>query len=75
MRLLSNLISYIFHPIFIPLAGTIMYFLVTPKYTTLQARSGTILPIFILTIVIPILSFFILKNLGVVSSVFLTKPN
>ncbi len=75
MRLLSNLISYIFHPIFIPLAGTIMYFLVTPKYTTLEARSGTILPIFILTIVIPIISFFILKNLGVVSSVFLTKPN
>jgi len=75
MRLLSNLISYIFHPIFIPLAGTVMYFLVTPKYTTLEVRTGTILPIFILTIIIPIISFFILKNLGVVSSVFLTKPH
>jgi hypothetical protein len=75
MRLLSNLISYIFHPIFIPLAGTVMYFLVTPKYTNLEVRTGTILPVFILTIIIPIISFFILKNLGIVSSVFLTKPH
>ncbi|WP_297762678.1 hypothetical protein [uncultured Muriicola sp.] len=74
MRLLSKLVSYLFHPIFLPLAGTMSYFLITPKYTTLELKSGNILPIFILTILIPILSFFILKNIGVVSSVFLTKP-
>lgn len=74
MRLLSKLVSYIFHPIFLPLAGTMSYFLITPKYTTIELKSGNILPIFILTIIIPILSFFILKNIGVVSSVFLTKP-
>ncbi len=74
MRLLSKLVSYIFHPIFLPLAGTVSYFLITPKYTTIELKSGNILPIFILTIIIPILSFFILKNIGVVSSVFLTKP-
>ncbi len=73
MRLLSQLISYIFHPLFVPLAGTVSYFLITPKYTTLEMRSGNILPVFILTIIIPILSFFILKNLGVVQSVFLEK--
>ncbi len=74
MRLLSKLVSYIFHPIFLPLAGTVSYFLITPKYSTIELKSGNILPIFILTIIIPILSFFILKNIGVVSSVFLTKP-
>lgn len=74
MRLLSQLVSYIFHPIFLPLAGTVSYFLITPKYSTIELKSGNILPIFILTIIIPILSFFILKNIGVVSSVFLTKP-
>ncbi len=73
MRFLSQLVSYIFHPIFVPLAGTVSYFLITPKYTTLEMRSGNILPVFILTIIIPILSFFILKNLGVVGSVFLQK--
>ncbi|WP_424379461.1 hypothetical protein [Muriicola sp.] len=74
MRLISKLVSYLFHPIFLPLAGTISYFLITPKYTTIELQSGNILPVFILTIIIPILSFFILKNIGVVSSVFLTKP-
>ncbi|MEY8019393.1 hypothetical protein AB8P51_01060 [Muriicola sp. SD30] len=73
MRLLSQLVSYIFHPIFVPLAGTISYFLITPKYTTLEMRSGNILPIFILTIIIPILCFFILKNLGIVKTIFLSR--
>lgn len=71
MRQLFLLISYIFHPLFVPMAGTVAYFLVTPKYTPLEVQSGNILPIFILTIIIPIISFFILRNLGVVNSVFL----
>lgn len=71
MRQLFLLISYIFHPLFVPLAGTVSYFLVTPKYTPLEIQSGNILPVFILTIIIPIISFFILKNLGVVNSIFL----
>ena len=71
MRQLFLLISYLFHPLFVPMAGTVAYFLVTPKYTPLEVQSGNILPVFILTIIIPIISFLILKNLGVVSSVFL----
>ena len=71
MRQLFLLISYIFHPLFVPLAGTVAYFLVTPKYTPLELQGGNILPVFILTIIIPIISFFILKNLGLVESVFL----
>lgn len=71
MRQLFLLISYIFHPLFVPMAGTVAYFLVTPKYTPLELQSGNILPVFILTIIIPIISFFILKNLGVVNSIFL----
>jgi len=73
MHFLSKLLSYIFHPIFVPLAGTVSYFLITPKYTTLEMRSGNILPVFILTIIIPILSFFILKNLGIVKTIFLSR--
>lgn len=71
MRQLFLLISYIFHPLFVPLAGTVAYFMVTPKYTPLEIQSGNILPVFILTIIIPIISFFILRNLGLVNSVFL----
>ncbi|KPM31305.1 Putative transmembrane protein [Croceitalea dokdonensis DOKDO 023] len=63
-------VSYIFHPLFIPIAGTVSYFLVTPKYTSLSVQGGNILPIFILTVIIPILAFFILRNLGLISSIF-----
>lgn len=73
MRGFSRIVSFLFHPIFIPFAGTLIYFIVTPKYSPLEVQSGNILPIFILTIIIPIISFLILRNLGIVHSIFLTE--
>ncbi|MBT8307276.1 MAG: hypothetical protein KJN85_10090 [Maribacter sp.] len=69
MRLFQKVISYIFHPLLIPIAGTLAYFLITPKYSPLELQSGNILPIFILTVIIPIITFLILKNIGYVSSI------
>ncbi len=71
MRIFLKVISYIFHPLFVPIAGTLTYFIITPKYSPLELQSGNILPIFILTVIIPIISFFILRNLGVVNTVFM----
>ena len=73
MRVFLKLISYIFHPLFIPIIGTLAYFIITPKYSPLEIQSGNILPIFILTVIIPIISFFILKNVGLVSTVFMLE--
>jgi hypothetical protein len=69
MKLFQKVISYIFHPIFIPIAGTFAYFLITPKYSPLELQSGNILPIFILTVIIPIITFLILRNIGYVNSI------
>jgi len=69
MRLILHLVSYILHPLFIPIGGTIAYFTVAPS-STLEQQSGNILPIFILTVIIPIIFFLILKNLKLVTSVF-----
>ena len=69
MRLSFKILSYLFHPILIPIAGVIAYFMITPKYSPLEFQGGNILPIFILTVIIPILSFFILRNIGVVNSI------
>ncbi|MGB5668824.1 MAG: hypothetical protein WBM53_18450 [Maribacter sp.] len=69
MRFFLKIVSYIFHPLYIPIAGTFAYFFITPKYSPLELQSGNILPIFILTVIIPIISFLILKNLGFVHSV------
>ncbi len=64
-----KIISYIFHPLFIPIAGTIAYFQITPKYSPLELQGGNMLPIFILTVIIPIISFLILRNIGIVHSI------
>ncbi len=71
MGLFLRAVSYISHPLFIPLAGTIAYFIITPKYSPLEVQSGNLLPIFILTIIIPIVSYLILRNIGVVRSIFM----
>lgn len=71
MRQFLSLVSYIFHPLFVPIGGTVMYFMVTPRYSSLEVQSGNILPIFILTVIIPIIFFLILKNLGIINSIFL----
>lgn len=64
-----KIVSYIFHPLFIPIAGTIAYFQITPKYSPLELQRGNMLPIFILTVIIPIISFLILRNIGIVHSI------
>ncbi len=68
MKLFQQVISYIFHPLFIPVAGTIGYFAITPKYSPIEEQSGNILPIFILTVIIPIIAYLILKNIGLIKS-------
>lgn len=69
MKVFYNIVAYIFHPIFIPIYGVLVYFLVSKKYTSLAVKVGNLLPIFILTIVIPIICFLILRNIGVVNSI------
>lgn len=69
MKLFYRVISLLFHPIFAPIAGVVAYFLITPKYSPLELQSGNVLPIFILTIIIPIISFFILRNIGLINSI------
>jgi len=71
MRLFLKVISYIFHPIFVPVAGTLAYFIITPKYSPPELQSGNLLPIFILTVIIPIICYLILLNIGLVSSIFM----
>lgn len=70
MKLFLKAITYVFHPLFIPIAGALAYFMITPRYTPPEFQSSNILPIFILTIIIPIIAFLILKNVGAISSVF-----
>ena len=68
MRTFQKLISYLFHPLLIPLAGTAAYFAVTPKYSPANLQTHILLPVLILTVIIPVIAFFILKNVGIASN-------
>ncbi|MGZ0016114.1 hypothetical protein [Yeosuana sp. AK3] len=64
-------ISFIFHPLVIPLLGVIFYFSKSPRYIPLQIIQAKLVSLFILTIVLPILLYFLLKTLGKVNSIYL----
>jgi hypothetical protein len=72
MRVVLTIVAYLFHPIFIPVGGTIAYFLITPKHTPIEVQGGNILPIFILTVIIPMVTYRILKNIGIVRTISMT---
>ncbi|TXK75787.1 hypothetical protein [Mesonia sp. K4-1] len=73
MRLFIKLASYLLHPILMPLIGTILYFLITPRFSPDSIAKAKIMAISILTIFIPIVFFFLLKNLKVIDSIHLKK--
>jgi membrane-associated HD superfamily phosphohydrolase len=64
-------ISFIFHPLLIPLLGVVFYFAKSPKYISLQIIQAKLISLFILTIVLPILLYFLLKTLGKAKSIYL----
>lgn len=64
MRFVSRLISTLFNPIYIPLLGAILYFVISPKFTPERTRKLVLLAILIITVVIPYIFYLLLRNLG-----------
>lgn len=68
-------ISLIFHPVIMPLLGVLFYFSKTPRYIPEPIMKGKLFSITILTFILPILIFFLLKTIKVVSSFYLEKTS
>lgn len=68
LRQFLPIFSYIFHPIFISLYGTLFYFLLVPHYITLNGQYITLIQVTILTLLLPLVSYFLLLSLGKVNS-------
>ena len=66
-------LSYVLHPLFIPLMGSLYYFSITTRYSTPAFTSSRLLSIGILTAVVPLVIFQMLKVVGIVSSIHLPK--
>ena len=60
--------SYIFHPIFISLYGTLFYFLMIPHFSTPNMVYLTLIQVSILTLFLPLALYFLLVSLGHISS-------
>ena len=71
MRLIIKSASYIFHPIWMPFLGTLFYFAVSPRYFPLPLIKAKLLAVAITTMFIPIVFYFLLKNLGKAQSALL----
>ncbi len=72
MRGIIKSASYIFHPVWMPFIGSVLYFFITPRYFPDPLIKAKLLAIAITTLFIPIVFYFLLKNLGKAQSLFLS---
>lgn len=68
MKKILSFFSYLFHPIFVPVFGTLFYFLFSSYYFTEQQKYLILLQIGIITILIPISFYYLLRSFGKVDS-------
>ena len=73
MKFLLRTASYLFHPLWMPFAGALLYFLTSPRFFPEPVIKAKILAISIMTVFIPYVFFMLLRTLGKTSSHFLTN--
>lgn len=72
MKKILPFFSYLFHPIFIPVLGTFFYVLLDKHYFTLPQYLILFLQIIIITFLLPITFFYLLRTFGKIESVMLS---
>lgn len=65
--------SYLFHPIFIPVYAAFFYFFGSDSYYSNPEKYFAIFQIVIITILLPVLSFFVLRTAGKVDSIMVEE--
>lgn len=71
MNHLLKSISYIFHPLIMPLLGVLFYFSKTPRFIPEQLMKAKLFSVTILTMILPVLLFYLLKTLNKVETIHL----
>ncbi len=69
MNFFLKSISYIFHPLLMPVLGAIIYFAAAPRFIPEDIIKAKMVGLIILTIFIPIILFFFLRNMGTITSI------
>ena len=73
MKKILPVFSYIFHPIFIPVYAAVFYFFFNYSYYSNPEKYFAVFQIVIITIVLPILFFFVLRTAGQVDSIMISE--
>jgi hypothetical protein len=74
LKKILPLFSYLFHPIFIPVQATLLYFFYKiPDFQTKEQTGTLLIQIILFTILIPILFFLALKLTGNVDSIMVVN--
>ena len=71
MNFFLRFAAYLFHPLLMPLLGVALYYGITPRFMEPEIMQTRILAVAIITLFIPVVTFFLLKNIGIVTSIHL----
>lgn len=71
MNTILRSISFIFHPVLMPMLGVVFYFSKSPRYIPVEIVQAKLISLFILTILLPILLYFLLKTMGKTATIYL----
>lgn len=71
MDKLLRSISYVFHPLLMPIIGVTFYYYISPSFIAEQVLHAKLISLLILTIILPILMFFLLRTLGKAQTIHL----
>lgn len=73
MGVFLRIAAYLFHPLIMPMVGALVYYSVTRRFIEQEIIQMKLIALVIITILIPIVSFFMLKNLRWVKTVHLEE--
>lgn len=73
MKFLLKSVSYIFHPLFIPIFGTLYYLSTRASYLPIPEKGILITQVIIITILIPLGMYYILKSINKVESLMMAN--
>lgn len=71
MNFFLRLAAYLFHPLLMPLLGVAIYYGITPRFLEPEIVQTRIVAVVIITFFIPLVTFFLLKNIGVLTTIHL----
>ena len=64
----NKIISYLLHPILVPMIGTLLYFILLPRHTSRNLELTIISSVFIATYLLPLLLLSVLKKSKIIES-------